>query len=50
MAGDPARVDFAAINKRARFIQDEIERYTRRWELAATELEELTTKPTTEAE
>jgi len=50
MAGDPARTDFAVINKRAKFIQEEIERYTRRWELAATELEGLTTRPAPQTE
>jgi len=41
LAGDPAQLDFAALSKRAKFIQEEIERYTHRWEKTATELESI---------
>jgi ATP-binding cassette subfamily F protein 3 len=41
MAGDPAKMDFAAMSKRLKFMQEEIERYTRRWEQAAAELQKI---------
>jgi ATP-binding cassette subfamily F protein 3 len=41
MAGDPAKMDFAAMSKRLKFMQEEIERYTRRWEQAAEELQKI---------
>ena len=41
MAGDPAKMDFAAMSKRLKFMQEEIERYTQRWEQAAADLQKV---------
>ena len=41
MAGDPAKIDFAGMSKRLKFMQEEIERYTRRWEQTAGALQSI---------
>jgi ATP-binding cassette subfamily F protein 3 len=41
LSGEAGSVDFASVSRRLKAIQDEIVRYTQRWERAASELETL---------
>ena len=50
LAGDPAKIDFMALSQRLAYIQEEIERYTQRWEKAALELDEVMGGEGTDAE